>query len=90
LTRCGAVNWAALVDTAKPKIVKLVGSRQERAEVVLQSSNFLICQATFEKALFVWSLTNRCRRARWGTRGLGRREAGRRRRRRACHAMSRL
>jgi hypothetical protein len=36
------------------KIVKLVGTRQEHDEIVLQSSNFLICQAAFEKALFVW------------------------------------
>jgi hypothetical protein len=36
------------------KIVKLVGARQERDEIVLQSSDFLICQAAFAKALFVW------------------------------------
>jgi hypothetical protein len=33
------------------KIVKLVGPHDE---VVARSSNFLICKAAFEKALFVW------------------------------------
>jgi hypothetical protein len=33
------------------KIVKMQGPHDE---VVLRSSNFLICQAAFEKALFVW------------------------------------
>jgi hypothetical protein len=33
------------------KIVKMHGPHDE---IVLQSSNFLICQPAFEKALFVW------------------------------------
>jgi hypothetical protein len=33
------------------KIVKLVGPHDE---VVVRSSNFLICKAAFEKTLFVW------------------------------------
>jgi hypothetical protein len=33
------------------KIVKMVGSSDE---VVVRSSNYEICKAAFEKALFVW------------------------------------
>jgi hypothetical protein len=33
------------------KIVKVIG---ERDEVVVRSSNYEICKAAFEKALFVW------------------------------------
>jgi hypothetical protein len=33
------------------KIVKIV---EQHDEVVLQSSNFQICEAAFQKALFVW------------------------------------
>jgi hypothetical protein len=33
------------------KIVKLHGPHDE---VVVRSSNFLVCRAAFEKALFVW------------------------------------
>jgi hypothetical protein len=33
------------------KIVKMIG---ERDEVILRSSNFELCKAAFEKALFVW------------------------------------
>jgi hypothetical protein len=33
------------------KIVKMVGPHDE---VIVRSSNFLICQAAFEKALFIW------------------------------------
>jgi hypothetical protein len=44
----------ATMEGLSYKIVKLVGARQERDEIVLQSSDFLICRAAFEKALFVW------------------------------------
>jgi flavin reductase (DIM6/NTAB) family NADH-FMN oxidoreductase RutF len=44
----------AAMEDLSYKIVKLIGARQERDEIVLQSSDFLICQAAFEKALFVW------------------------------------
>jgi hypothetical protein len=33
------------------KIVKMIGSRDE---VVVRSSNYEVCKAAFEKALFVW------------------------------------
>jgi hypothetical protein len=33
------------------KIVKMVGPHDE---VIVRSSNLLICQAAFEKALFIW------------------------------------
>jgi hypothetical protein len=42
---------AGLRAAALQKIVKMHGPRLERDEIVLQSSNLLICQAAFEKAL---------------------------------------
>ena len=45
-------HQSALPPTEDPAATAL--ARLERDEIVLQSSNFLICQAAFKKALFVW------------------------------------
>ena len=39
------------MDELAFKIVKMVGTQDE---VVVRSSNFLLCKAAFEKALFLW------------------------------------
>jgi hypothetical protein len=41
----------ALMEELSFKIVKII---QGHDEVVLRSSNFMICKAAFEKAVFVW------------------------------------
>ena len=50
------------MDELSFKIVKVYDARDE---VIVRSSNFLICKAAFEKALFVYpKITWKCCRAR--------------------------